>query len=133
MSNPELNPWFEEGVLPNYLGLELIELDQDRVVATMPVDERQHQHVGYLHGGVSVFLAETVAGIGAMLNCSDGKTALGSEVNASHVRPKGSGTVTAIATPVHKGGSSQVWEVVIQDEDEKPVSIARCTLTVTDT
>ena len=79
---------------------------------------------------VSVFLAETVAGIGAMLNCSDGKTALGSEVNASHVRPKGSGTVTAIATPLHKGGSSQVWEVVIQDE--KPVSLARCTLSVTD-
>ncbi len=119
-------------MLSNYLGIELVELDPDRVVATLPVDERHHQHVGYLHGGVSVFLAETVAGIGAMLNCSPGKTALGSEVNASHVRPKSSGTVTAIATPVHKGSSSQVWEVIIQDEDEKPVSISRCTLTVTD-
>lgn len=133
MSDSQLNSWLEEGVLPNYLDVEFVELDPDRVVATMPVDERHHQQVGYLHGGVNVFLAETVAGIGAMLNCSDGRTALGSEVNASHVRPKSSGTVTAIATPVHKGSNSQVWEVIIQDEDEKPVSISRCMLTIADT
>jgi hypothetical protein len=83
MSNPELNSWLEKGVLLNYLGVEFVGLDPDRVIATMPVDERHHQQVGYLHGGVNVFLAETVAGIGAMLNCSPGKTALGSEVNAS--------------------------------------------------
>ena len=77
------------------LGIEFVELTPQRVVATMPVDERHHQPLGYLHGGVSVVLAESVASTGAFLNCPPGKVAFGSEISASHVRPKRSGTLTA--------------------------------------
>ncbi|MED5041161.1 hotdog fold thioesterase, partial [Geobacillus stearothermophilus] len=47
------------------LGIDIIELGEGRVVATMPVDHRTHQPAGLLHGGASVALAETVASIGA--------------------------------------------------------------------
>ena len=52
-----------EGVARN-LGIEFVELTPERVVATMPVDGRHHQPFGYLHGGVSMVLAESVASTG---------------------------------------------------------------------
>ena len=120
-----------EGVTKN-LGVELVELTLERVVATMPVDERHYQPFGYLHGGVSVVLAETVASVGGFMNCPPGKAAFGSEINASHVRPKRSGTLTAVGVPAHLGRSSQVWTVRITDEDSKTVCVARCTVAIVD-
>jgi 1,4-dihydroxy-2-naphthoyl-CoA hydrolase len=120
-----------EGVGKN-LGIEFVELTPERVVATMPVDERHHQPLGYLHGGVSVVLAESVASTGAFLNCPPGKVAFGSEINASHVRPKRAGELTAVGVPAHMGRRSQVWEVRIADEDDKTVCVSRCTVAVVD-
>jgi uncharacterized protein (TIGR00369 family) len=94
------------------------------------VDERHHQPFGYLHGGVSVVLAESVASTGAFLNCPPGKVAFGSEINASHVRPKRSGTLTAVGA--HVGRRSQVWEVRIKDEDSKTVCVSRWTVAIVD-
>src|SRR3712207_695820 len=115
------------------LGVEFVELNPERVISTMPIDERHLQPFGYLHGGVSVVLAESVASIGAFLNCSPGKAAFGSEINASHLRPKCAGSVlTAIGTPVHAGRRSQVWQVKIEDEDGKAVCAARCRVAIVD-
>lgn len=114
------------------LGVEFVELAPERVVATMPVDERHHQPFGYLHGGVSVVLAESVASVGGYLNCPPGKVAFGSEINASHVRPKKEGTLRAVGTPAHVGRRSQVWEVHITDEEDRTVCISRCTVAVVD-
>jgi uncharacterized protein (TIGR00369 family) len=110
----------------------MVELTPERVVATMPVDERHHQPFGYLHGGVSVVLAETVASVGGFMNCPPGKVAFGSEINASHVRPKRSGTLTAVGIPAHVGRRSQVWEVRITDEDDRTVCVSRCTVAIVD-
>ncbi|HLM78812.1 MAG TPA: hotdog fold thioesterase [Rubrobacteraceae bacterium] len=132
MEEQDLNSWLEDSPVLKHLGIEFVELDPDKVVATMPVDERHHQPLGYLHGGLNLFLAETMGGVGAYLNSPPGKTPFGSEVNGSHLRPRRSGTVTATGTPVHKGNNSQIWEIKIHDEDEKLVSISRCTLTLVD-
>ncbi len=114
------------------LGIEFAELESERVVATMPVDGRHVQPLGFLHGGISVTLAESVATVGAWLNCPEGKIAFGSEINASHLRPKREGTLTAVGTPVQIGRTNQVWEVHIRDQDDKPVCISRCRLAVVD-
>ncbi len=118
--------------MPRDLGVEFIELSPERVVATMPIEERHLQPLGYLHGGLNVVLAESVATVGGWLNCPPGKVAFGSEINASHLRPKRSGSLTAVGTPVHVGRANQVWEISIQDEDEKAVCRSRCTLAVVD-
>src|SRR4028119_2389711 len=114
----------DEG-LTSHLGLEFTELVPERVVATMPVDERHHQPFGYLHGGVSVVLAESVASIGGYLNCPPGKAAFGAEINASHVRPKRSGTLTAVGVPAHLGRTSQGWAVGIGDGTARTAGAAR--------
>ena len=120
----------EEEGLNKDLGIEHVELEPGRVVMRMPVDARHVQPLGYLHGGASVVLAESVATVGAWLNCPPGKVAFGSEINASHLRPKRSGTLTAVGTPVQVGSTNQVWEVWIHDEDDKPVCVSRCRLAV---
>jgi 1,4-dihydroxy-2-naphthoyl-CoA hydrolase len=121
----------KEGLLKD-LGIEYVETKPERVVMTMPVDVRHQQPLGYLHGGVNVVLAESVATVGAWLNCPPGKVAFGSEINASHLRPKRSGTLTAVGTPIQVGRTNQVWEVQIHDEDEKLVCVSRCRLAAAD-
>jgi 1,4-dihydroxy-2-naphthoyl-CoA hydrolase len=117
--------------LADRLGIEVIELTPQRVVATMPVDDRTRQPFGILHGGASVALAETVASLGAVLNVDLEKaSAVGLEINANHLRAKREGMVRATATPFHVGRSTQVWDVRIVDEEERPVCISRCTLAV---
>jgi 1,4-dihydroxy-2-naphthoyl-CoA hydrolase len=112
------------------LGIELRELTSERVVATMPITPQHHQPFGYLHGGASVALAETVASVGGLLNCPPGNAAFGLEINANHLRPKREGTLTAIGTPLHIGQTTQVWDVKIFDDDQKLISVSRCTLAV---
>lgn len=128
----DVNEVMERGGVTKDLGMEFTGLDPEEVVATMPVDARHHQPLGFLHGGVSVTLAESVATVGAWLNCPPGKGAFGSEINASHLRPKRSGTLTAVGRPIHRGRTSQVWQVEIRDEDDKPVCVSRCALAVVD-
>lgn len=120
-----------EGLVKN-LGIEYAETEPDRVVMTMPVDGRHVQPMGLLHGGASVVLAETVATVGAWLNCPEGKTAFGTDIQASHLRSKRQGTLTAVGTPVQVGRTNQLWDVRISDEEDKPVCVSRCRLAVVD-
>ena len=122
----------EQGGLNQTLGIELRELTPGRVVATMPVTPRLHQPLGYLHGGASVALAETVASVGAFLHCPPGKVAFGQEINANHLRPVHAGVLTAIGTPLHAGRTSHVWDVRIYDEAERLVCVSRCTVAIVD-
>ncbi len=117
--------------MPDALGIDVIELEPGRVVATMPVDERTRQPFGLLHGGASVALAETTASLGAFANIDPEKfAAVGLEINANHIRAKRDGLLTAIAEPLHVGRSTQVWSVRIADEENRTVCIARCTLAI---
>lgn len=119
------------GTLLETLGIEVLEASGDRVVATMPVGPRVHQPFGLLHGGASVALAETAASIGATLHVArDGKQAVGMEINANHLRPMREGRLRAVATPLHRGRSTQVWQVELRDERERLVCASRCTLAV---
>lgn len=117
--------------LATTLGIVLTELTPERVVATMPVDDRTRQPFGILHGGASVALAETVASLGGTMNVDLERFAVvGVEINANHIRAKRDGTVTGTATPVHLGRSTQVWEIRIVDEQDRPICVSRCTLAV---
>jgi 1,4-dihydroxy-2-naphthoyl-CoA hydrolase len=113
------------------LGIQINTLEKGKVVATMPVDERTKQPFGLLHGGASVALAETVASIGAYeLVNKETEAVAGLEINANHVRGKREGMVTAIATVLHHGKTTMVWDIKIVDEENKLICISRCTMAV---
>ncbi|MCH8568161.1 MAG: hotdog fold thioesterase [Balneolales bacterium] len=111
------------------LGIEFQVLTRNEVTATMPVNENTTQPFGLLHGGASVALGETICSVGAWLNVlKEGKSAVGLEINANHLRAVRTGTVTGRAIPIHRGRQTQVWQYDIYTEDEKRVCTGRCTL-----
>ncbi|MEO8564359.1 MAG: hotdog fold thioesterase [bacterium] len=136
MSESILPDWFSDVAtrgLAAHLGIEVLELTEARVVATMPVDHRTHQPFGLLHGGASIALAETVASLGATARIDRERfVAVGQEINGNHLRAKLDGVVRATAVPLHTGRSSQVWSIEIKDEDGRLICISRCTMAIVD-
>jgi len=120
-----------QNTLIETLGIEIISMDKQSVVLTMPVDSRTHQPAGFLHGGASVALAETAASIGGLLNVDPEKySVFGVEINANHIKSKKDGIVTAKAFPQHVGKRTMVWQINITDEDKDLICVSRCTIGV---
>lgn len=120
-----------EHTLVGHLGIEVIELGDDFIKARMPVDRRTHQPMGLLHGGASLALAETLGSVGAYLCVDAAKfNVVGIEINANHLRAVRNGYVTGIARPIHRGRTTQLWEIRITDAADKLVCISRITLAV---
>jgi len=114
-----------------HLGIEITEIGDDFLRARMPVDHRTHQPAGLLHGGASVALAETLGSIGAHLCVDPGRFAVvGLEINANHIRGVTSGWVIGTARPLHRGRTTHVWEIRIEDGAGKLVCISRLTLAI---
>lgn len=108
------------------LGIQYTYASDERVEATMPVDYRTRQPFGILHGGATLTLAETVAGLGSMIICEPDEIVVGMQVSGNHISSAHEGdTVRAVATIVHKGRSSHVWNVDVFTSTNKLVSSIR--------
>ena len=130
-SFPAWYPALASRGLPAVLGIELTELSRERVVATMPVDDRTRQPYGVLHGGASLALAETVASFGGAMHIDFERfMAVGQEINGNHLRAATSGIVTAAGVPAHIGRTSHVWTIEIRDDAGRLVCVSRCTLAI---
>ena len=114
------------GRLNEKMGVELVEISAERVVATMPV-EGNTQPFGLLHGGASVVLAETLGSVGSAIHAYPDKVAVGVDINATHHRSATSGTLTGVASAIHLGRTSTSYEIVITDERGKRVCTSRIT------
>jgi len=114
------------GRLNEKLGIELTEVSVERVVATMPV-EGNTQPFGLLHGGASVVLAETLGSIGSQIHAYPESVSVGLDINATHHRAATSGVVTGVATAIHLGRSSAVYDVVVTDEQGRRLCTSRIT------
>lgn len=116
------------------IGIEVVEITEEKVVATMPVHGPTRQPYGLLHGGASVVLAETVASVGSFnLVKAENKAAVGLEINANHIRSMREGKVKAVGTPLHLGRKTHVWDIKITDEETgKLICVSRCTMAIID-
>ena len=111
----------ERGTLMATLRMEVLERSAERTVVRMPVDGAR-QALGILHGGASAALVETAASVAAREAAPDGAAPVGTELQVSHLHLARRGWVTAVATPVHRGRCTAVYEVRISDEDGRPVA-----------
>lgn len=120
-----LNERAQHALMGN-LGIQYTYASDERVEATMPVDYRTRQPFGILHGGATLALAETVAGLGSMIICEPDEIVVGMQVSGNHISSAHEGdTVRAVATIVHKGRSSHVWNVDVFTSTNKLVSSIR--------
>jgi 1,4-dihydroxy-2-naphthoyl-CoA hydrolase len=123
----------QRGLLAPHLGIAFIEWGDDFLRGTMPVAPFTRQPMGYLHGGASLVLAETLGSVAANFVVDRSKQrCLGQEINANHLRPVAEGLVTGTARAFHIGARSQVWSIEIRDPGERLVCISRLTMAVVD-
>lgn len=114
-----------------HLGIRITEIGADYLRGTLPVDSRNTQPMGLLHGGASVALAETLGSVASNCCIEQGRYySVGQEINANHLRPVTSGIVTGTARPVHLGQRSHVWDIRIEDSQQRLVCVSRLTLSV---
>jgi len=115
-----------KNTLMETLGIKFITAEENKVVATMPVNSRVHQPDGVLHGGATVALAETVGSYASFLSI-DKETQMvrGIEISANHIGGIKEGLVIATAKPIHKGKTTHLWEIRIVDEQERLISICK--------
>ena len=114
------------------LGIECVEIGDDYIVSTMPVDNRTHQPMGLLHGGASAALIESIGSMGSTLLLDlEKEFPVGLEVNANHVGSVKSGSVRAVGKIVHAGKRTHLWQVDIFDNiTGKLVCTGRLTIMV---
>ncbi len=118
------------GTMVEHLGIRFLEVGEDFLRASMPVDHRTVQPHGLLHGGASVALAETLGSFGCLLCLPDGQRCVGLEINANHLRSLRDGQAVATARPLHRGRTTHVWETRVEDTRGRLVSISRLTLLI---
>ncbi len=122
-----------KGTMVEHVGICIIEIGNDFLKGTMPVDHRTVQPMGILHGGASVTLAETLGSMAAGLVIDmDKKFCVGLDINANHIRAVKQGLVTGTARPLHLGSSTHVWSIEIVDENSRLVCISRLTMAILD-
>ena len=117
-----------KNTLMETLCIEFIDVTDTTLVARMPVTPRVHQPDGVLHGGASVALAESVGSAGAFVFLNSEEVVIrGIEISANHVKSVKDGFVYAKATILHKGRSTQLWQIRITNELDELVSLVKLT------
>ncbi len=117
-----------QNTLMETLDIEFTEIGDNYLVARMPVTPKVHQPDGVLHGGASVALAESVGSAGAFVFLNSNDVVIrGIEIAANHVKSVRDGYVYAHATVVHKGRTTQLWQIKITTEDGTLVSLIKLT------
>ena len=117
--------------MAEFLGLKWVEIGDDFLKMSMPVNDTTRQPYGFLHGGASCALAETVGSVASSLVIDTTEFyCVGLEINANHLRSVSEGIVTAIAQPLHLGRSTHVWDIKIYDDKEKLFCVSRLTVAI---
>jgi 1,4-dihydroxy-2-naphthoyl-CoA hydrolase len=104
------------------IGLALAEVGPDRVTARLPITDALLQPYGILHGGVLCSLVETLASVGAATWYGGRGHVVGVSNHTDFLRASRGGTLDAVATPIHRGRSSQLWLVEITDSESRLIA-----------
>ena len=120
-----------KNTMGEFLEMDWIEMGDDYLRLSMPVNNKNKQPYGFLHGGASCVLAETIGSVASALVIDQEKFyCVGLEINANHLRSVTQGVVTAKCLPLHLGKTTHVWDIKIYDEREKMFCVSRLTVAI---
>ncbi len=126
---PEYFNAFGADFLPGYLGIRFTEVGPGRLAAELKIDKHLLAPNGYLHAGTVISLADTCAGCGCLSNLPEGARSFTTvELKSNHMGTAREGTIACVATAVHLGRTTQVWDAVVTDQASgKTIALFRCT------
>ena len=115
-----------KNTLMETLNIEFIDVGNDFITAKMPVNSSVYQPDGVLHGGATIALAETVGSVACYLFVDNKEFMVrGLELNANHLKSVKTGEVFATARPIHKGKTTQLWQVTVTDSNDNVISLVK--------
>jgi 1,4-dihydroxy-2-naphthoyl-CoA hydrolase len=117
------------GKLPGHLGVVITEVTSERITGELPVVESVMAPNGYLHAGSVVTLADTLCGYGCVANLPADATGFTTiELKSNHLGTALEGSIVGVATPVHRGKTTQVWDAIVtHKESGRTLAVFRCT------
>jgi len=117
-----------KNTLMQTLDIEYVDIGENFLVGKMPVTSKVHQPDGVLHGGATVALAESVGSMASYIFMDAQKLFVrGIEISANHIKGVKEGEVFAKATVMHKGKTTQLWDIKITDAEDNLLSICKLT------
>lgn len=117
-----------KGTLMETLDIEYIDVGENYLVGKMPVTPKVHQPDGVLHGGAMVALAESIGSAASYIFLNAQEFYIrGIEIAANHVKSISEGEVFAKATIIHKGRTTQLWDIKITDAADNLISSCKLT------
>jgi uncharacterized protein (TIGR00369 family) len=117
-----------KGTLMETLDIEYVATDDNSLTAKMPVTSKVHQPDGVLHGGATLALAESVGSAAAQVLFGGRQVQIrGLELSGNHIKSVRSGYVWAKATILHRGRTTQLWQIHITDDNDRLVSVVKFT------
>ena len=131
-TTPEQFNELGRGFLPGHTGVEITEVSRDAFKGRMAVREAAMAPNGFLHAASIISLADTLAGYATIASLPDGAEMFTTiELKANFMSTLRDGAIAAIAVPVHRGRTTQVWDVEVTDEASgRRLALFRCTQAV---
>lgn len=117
-----------KNTLMETLEIEYIDVGENFLIGKMPVTSKVHQPDGVLHGGAMVALAESIGSMASYIFLdSQNFFVRGIEISANHIKSMRDGEVFAKATIVHKGKTTQLWDIKLTDAKNNLISVCKLT------
>jgi uncharacterized protein (TIGR00369 family) len=114
-----------------YYGLEMTECGNEGARGRLEIAPHLLQPTGLVHGGVYASIAEALASNGTNWAVTpNDEVGLGLSNATSFIRPASSGALDAVATPIHRGRTTWVWDVRIADHQGRTCAVSRVTIAV---
>jgi len=118
-----------DGRLPQHMGVEIVDVHYERLHSRLDVRPELIAPNGFLHAATVIALADTTCGYGTWINLPDGVDSFTTiELKSNFLGTTREGSVYCIATPVHRGRTTQVWDGAVFDEgNDRQIAAFRCT------
>jgi 1,4-dihydroxy-2-naphthoyl-CoA hydrolase len=117
------------GFLPGHLGIVFTDVSPDRICAELEIKSHLMAPNGFLHAGSVVTLADTACGYGCVASLPPGASGFTTvELKSNHIGTARDGIIECVATPAHRGSTTQVWDAVVKKKgSHKMMALFRCT------
>lgn len=118
-----------QGFLPGLIGIAITNVEPGRLTSRLPLRPELLAPNGYLHAATVIALADTTCGYGTLAELPEGGRSFTTiELKSNFISTAREGCIACVATRVHGGRTTQVWDALVTDEASgKTIALFRCT------
>jgi len=118
-------------LFPGTLGIRFLEIEKERVRASLALEERLCTTPGVLHGGAVMGFADTLGAVATFMNLPSGASTTTIESKTNFLAAGRSGTtIEGDCTPLHRGRRTMVWQTRVLAPEGRTIALVTQTQAV---